>query len=475
MSNRLKRNDLKISRHVFLLLALLVTILFVIIFGAFNKLAYSRDSLPIDTREKIDIVEIENVNFIEYIKDIKVAQFTNFNELEFPTLDWLKLKCNINKNWQISTIQSNPSTLIITPKWKSQNKDQNQKLILALIPKQSEVYGVAISVVLDIFKQNDRPDILTVVNYGGIEAYGLSLLEQAKNNKVDLIMTVGSRATDFIYNHFCCGKNCPIGKKLCEGEIIPVVTNASKDPVLLGQIDAYENDTSHNIAFTSISPKFETLVTYLLQLKPSFKNIAILYAKNNISAIKTQVEPMMNINENEIVNKRGQKLYPMRVEVENLTKVKEELATLIPRAIEEMNKTDPDLENSIFFLTGSVSVYREIATINKYAKNVPIIATLPDVVQEGDDSAVLSIGAQMENVSYIASLYAIDILSGKKRPEDLKVGIVSPPDIAINFRQAKKINLKIPFQFFELASFIYDYDGHQVRAFGQTVRSSKHS
>ncbi len=89
MSNRLKRNDLKISRHVFLLLALLGTILFVLIFGAFNKLAYSRDSLPIDPREKIDIVEIEKVNFIEYIKDIGVAKFTNSNDVEVPTLDWL--------------------------------------------------------------------------------------------------------------------------------------------------------------------------------------------------------------------------------------------------------------------------------------------------------------------------------------------------------------------------------------------------
>jgi putative ABC transport system substrate-binding protein len=43
------------------------------------------------------------------------------------------------------------------------------------------------------------------------------------------------------------------------------------------------------------------------------------------------------------------------------------------------------------------------------------------------------------------------------------VGLVSPPDIAISFLKAREIGLRLPFSFFERASFIYDYDGKAVR------------
>ena len=49
-------------------------------------------------------------------------------------------------------------------------------------------------------------------------------------------------------------------------------------------------------------------------------------------------------------------------------------------------------------------------------------------------------------------------------------GIVTPPDVAINFCVARKIKLKIPISFFESAAFIYDYEGNIARAFGQTVK-----
>ena len=49
---------------------------------------------------------------------------------------------------------------------------------------------------------------------------------------------------------------------------------------------------------------------------------------------------------------------------------------------------------------------------------------------------------------------------------ELRVGIVSPPDIAINFRKAREIGMKVPFSFFESASYIYDYEGRSVRSAG---------
>ena len=47
--------------------------------------------------------------------------------------------------------------------------------------------------------------------------------------------------------------------------------------------------------------------------------------------------------------------------------------------------------------------------------------------------------------------------------------MVSPPDIAINFRKARQIGLEIPLSFFESATFIYDYEGRVIRDAGQAL------
>ena len=77
--------------------------------------------------------------------------------------------------------------------------------------------------------------------------------------------------------------------------------------------------------------------------------------------------------------------------------------------------------------------------------------------------AVLSIGISFESNAHLAAVYASDILMGGKKAGELRVGIVSPPDIAINFRKAREIGMKIPFAFFESAGTVYDYDGRRVR------------
>ena len=79
------------------------------------------------------------------------------------------------------------------------------------------------------------------------------------------------------------------------------------------------------------------------------------------------------------------------------------------------------------------------------------------------DSAVMSIGISFQSNAHLAALYAGAVLSGRREVGQLPVGIVSPPDIAINFRKAREIGLRVPFNFFESATYIYGYDGKRVR------------
>ena len=51
----------------------------------------------------------------------------------------------------------------------------------------------------------------------------------------------------------------------------------------------------------------------------------------------------------------------------------------------------------------------------------------------------------------------------------MKVGIVSPPDISLSFLKLSELKMKIPFDFFEIASTVYDYDGKLAKKDGKLV------
>ena len=82
---------------------------------------------------------------------------------------------------------------------------------------------------------------------------------------------------------------------------------------------------------------------------------------------------------------------------------------------------------------------------------------------------MLSIGVSFESNAHLSAIYGINILTGKTTPGELPVGVVSPPDISLNFEIARRIGLKVPFSFFESASFVYDYNGKTVRKNGVAV------
>ncbi len=98
-----------------------------------------------------------------------------------------------------------------------------------------------------------------------------------------------------------------------------------------------------------------------------------------------------------------------------------------------------------------------------------MLSAVPDVVRGGDDSAVLSIGISFESNAHVAAVYAADLVRNRAKASELKVGLVSPPDITINFRKVRDIGMTVPLSFFEAAGTIYDYDGRAVRIDGVNV------
>lgn len=364
-----------------------------------------------------------------------------------PVLDWLEFDPTTRDHYAISPNPTDTARMRAQPTWTD---DPAAFRLLLLIPFESvAAYSIGVDVVLRTFRQQGIPAEFEIWLYGNDDAIAREAVAWAEGNGVDLIMPVGSRAAAFMHDTYTGGR-------------LPVVTNSAKDPVLLGQMPAYQQGSGTNIAYTSNTVPIRLFVSYLLQLLPDLKNVGVLYAESNRSAIETQVAPL-----HDLAASFGLTVHDVAARDGDL--LEGDLVSGMSRVRERFAQTDPGLTASAWIVTGSTSVYRRIDLINDLAGRAPVVSTLPDVVRSGDDSAAVSIGINQSTVVQLSAFYAISILTEGVEPGSLPVGVVTPPDLAINFRVARQIGLGIPFRFMEAATFIYNYDGRQVRAFGQPV------
>jgi putative ABC transport system substrate-binding protein len=366
------------------------------------------------------------------------------------SIEWLTLDKDVLENWQTHIAAEQKSVLYAQPKWPLKT-GQSPKNIVAFVPKKSSSYVLATSKLLEVLHLEDIYATVTVlyIDFEKDEAGGKAALQKAEHDKVDLIFSMGSEAADFLHQFY-------------SGGAIPVVTSTNKDPVPLGQMPNYHEGSGTNIATTSLNVPLDIQLSYLLELKPQLQNIGLMYHTHHKQVMITEVLPAQKE-----FHKRQLRVVDIAVEAAATSEA--ELTRLMPQAIEQMRQTDPSLQNSIFWVTSATAVFDRIETISRNAGKVPVIGTVPNMVSKGDKSAVLAIGIDRRNNAHLASIYAVKILRGEVKPGQLKVGVVTPPDIAINFRMARQIGLKIPFRFFESAAFVYDPEGEMVRSFGQKV------
>ena len=359
---------------------------------------------------------------------------------------WFKYAEEVTEAWEIL---EGDDDLQVSIRRKNAAADLSPRRVLVLYPRPSSAYDIAITRILEVFAEKNMNAEFTVVNFNKDDKLGRAALKLATAGKYELIFSMGSESTAWLFENF-------------RGGDIPVVSVCSKDPVQLGQLPSYDSASGTNFAFTSLNMPIEAQMAYVLELKPELKNIGVLVDSKNVSAVQTQAEPI-----SEYARQRGIRVLPMAIQ--DPTRASEELAQLVPKAVAAMRKNDPDLSNSVLWITGSTSVFNEIATINANSDRVPVLSAVPEVVKAGDDTAVLSVGISFQSNAHLAAIYGADVLSGRAQVGELRVGVVSPPDIAINFRKAREIGLQIPFSFFESATFVYDYEGQMVRNNGKSV------
>ena len=365
------------------------------------------------------------------------------------TLSWFSAADVINEKWSLIYNIADPLRFELIQK-DTPNTDIPYEVML-VFPKRSSAYDTAVERITEQFIARGTSVNFTAVNFQNDQQKGISLLREIENGEYDLVFSVGSASTKFITENL-------------QYISTPIVSVTSKDPVLLGHVADYENGSGKNIAYTSLDVPVEVQLAYLRELRPELTNIGVLYARNNLSAYEAQVLPLKAA--------AAGSLNVIDIVVEDQDNAAVELAQKIPQAIEEIQLTDPRFDNSVFWVTGSTSVFQEIETINAHSNTVPVVSLVTDVVQEGPNSAVISIGIGFDTNADLASFYALDILLNGADPAVLPVGVVNPPDIAINFLVAKNIHMQIPFNFFESAATIYDSSGTLAHKDGGRVSTT---
>lgn len=358
---------------------------------------------------------------------------------------WFKILEGTQDHWRVAPVPGNPLEVQVTPRDAALHGPRRK--VMVVYPRPSSAYDIAISKMLSVFANRMLPVELTAVNFQNDDARGQAALKKAHDESFDLILAMGSESTAWLWDHYKGGR-------------LPVVTVCSKDPVLLGQAEAYDRGSGSNFAFTSLNVPIDVQMAYVAELKPGLKSIAVIADGANVSAVETQMKPVADYA-------RARGLSVLELTVKDAANARAELAGLVKDAVETMSARDPGLGSSIFWVTGSTSVFREISTINAHASRAAVLSVVPDIVRGGDESAMMSIGISFESNAQLAALYASDILTGRSDTGQLKVGVVTPPDMSINFRKVREAGASIPLSIFAAAGTIYDYEGNLVRIDGK--------
>ncbi len=368
-------------------------------------------------------------------------------------VEWFIPAAPLAASWNVSLAPGQTETVLMEPK-----EGEAQFHLLFLLTRGHVLYNRAIEVVLTTFQERGIITSAAVVLAMDPETKladvdkCLAALEYAEANGYDLIYPIGSDATAAVHDNY-------------RGGDLPVVALLAKDPVLLGQIEAYDVGSGTNIAYTSVSVPVDIQMTYFRQLIPDLKNIVILYDQNNTSTVKTQVEPL-----DVYAKENGFNLIPIAVtQVESNDATRIELQTLFPPIMNTLRHDDPNNNQSLFLLTNSSKIVDVFDEVVKLAGDIPVVSLLQEQVQEGNVSAVMSVAVSFDSNSILAAVYGIRILQAGEEPGSLPVGLITPPDVAINFMKARQINLRIPFTLFETASKVYGIDGYLVREKGQII------
>lgn len=361
---------------------------------------------------------------------------------------WVKLTPQILTNWTLTEDVADGSRFTLAPRALTTLKGA-PKRVLVIFTKPLNSFDETLAAILSVLTEKEAPVSITLINVEQKDALLHAALAYGEAARFDLLAPMGSEVTQSVHDTYLNGK-------------LPVLSLFTKDPVLQGYLKDFSTGSGTNLAYCTNAVPIEEQMAYLRQLKTGVKNIAVLYSDTSRSTLEAQVLPLKAI-----AAKQGVAVHD--VVVHNDKNPGPEFQAAVPQAIAAMTRSDPGLQESVFWATGTTAVINSVGLLSGMIGNLPMFSVYPDLVQPGSGSAILSVGVANVNLGLLDANYMLELLYNGKTPALLPAGVVSPPDLAISFMKSRQIGLKIPFGFFENAGYVYDHNGKAVRSNGQNV------
>lgn len=363
-------------------------------------------------------------------------------------LKWVVLAPQTLANWTLTQDTADGNRFTLTPK-KLGSLSGTPKRVLVLYTKPLSSFDDTLTAILGVLTDKQVPVTVTLLNFEQKDNLLKAGLAYGEAQKFDLLAPMGSEATQSVHDAY-------------QGGALPTLSLFTKDPVLQGYLKDFNTGSGTNLAYCTNAVPIEEQMTYLRELKADVRNIAVLYSDTSRSTLEAQVTPLKALATQQGIN-------VLDVVVHSDTNPAPEFNVAVPQAITAMAASDPGLQRSVFWATGTTAVINSIDLLSQLCGTVPMLSVYPELVKEGPGSAILSVGVANVNLGLLDTNYMLDILYNGKKPATMPAGVVSPPDLAISFMKSRQIGLEIPFSFFENAGYVYDHNGKVVRSNGQTV------
>ncbi len=262
-----------------------------------------------------------------------------------------------------------------------------------------------------------------------------SFLAEAREKKVDLILTWGTSVTRGIAGTLADLNNQELNHD------IPNVFMIVADPVGAGIVKSLDHTGRPNLTGTYNRVPEETIIETIRSYLPDFKRLGLLYNTDEKNSV---------LKRDEVADLTG----PMSFELVALelpldTNGKPHVDDIATK-ISELKEAEVD-----FIYLGSSSFLRDnkdaftVAAVNN---GIPVLSPYENLVHESQ--ALISVAARYYDVGRLAGQQAEKILIGKIAPGDLPVLRMTDFAVVINMGVAKKLKLFPPMDLLQMAETV---------------------
>ena len=291
----------------------------------------------------------------------------------------------------------------------------DQKLIAVVKTEDLSTYSRALKGIRQVISQSEVEADVREYVLPQETAGKDSVLREIKNNRPDLIVTIGSKATELVSQSI---------------KDIPVVFSAVLNPVVSGFVST-ERTPEGNLTGASLDVPLGIQLEKFKLIVPHLRSVGVLYT--------SETEPLIR-EARSISEDLGIKLVAISIESEK------EIPAVLERLRNEVDGIWAVADPVIF--TPQSTQFILLFTLRN---GLPLMGLTPSFVQAG---ALFTLAPDYKDVGRQAGEMALEIISGKD-PKQVSISVPRLIYLYLNLKTATQINLEVSPDLVQVAKEVF--------------------